>query len=436
MTWLKRKSHRSSAPSAAQGRDGAHPPHASAAATPGTEPAAATPGADPAAATPGTEPAATDISLPTHGPLGAGPQAATPGPAPAPADTGLPSHGPLGAGPFPEHGPIGAGPFPEHGPIGAGPFPEGDRPIWDPGPADEGDDEPGGQTAPPGPGPGDSGPDGTVREGATPVFVPGQAAGPDGPAPQQHPGLRERVTRRLRLGDLAADSRMRIWKRRTGIAIVAGCVFTFVFTWRAGLTAAVLAGIADAIYRSRTTASMPPGVRLTGAQKRTQRQLAHMERAGYRALHSRPIPGSRDFIDHFVVGPTGVYAIDSESWDKRLPVRTMNARQLWHGPFSKKDRLEHARWEAKQAGDRLAAELGTEVYVRPAMAVYGPQIPWTVATIRDVDVFSGGRLRKYLRRNAGMKDRPKLGPAEIEQVYAAAARVLPLTGASYRTPVA
>jgi hypothetical protein len=228
---------------------------------------------------------------------------------------------------------------------------------------------------------------------------------------------------------------MRTWKRRALIAIAAGLVFTFIFTWRTGLTAAVLAAIADAVYRSRTTASMPPGVHLTGAQKHTQRQLAHMERSGYRALHSRPIPGSREYIDHFVVGPTGAYAIDSESWDKKLPVRTKNARQLWHGPFSKKDRLDHARWEAKQASDRLSAELGTQIYVRPAMAVYGPQIPWTVATIRDVDVFSGGRLRKYLRRNAGMKDRPKLGAAEIEQVYAAAARVLPLSGGSRRTPV-
>jgi hypothetical protein len=243
------------------------------------------------------------------------------------------------------------------------------------------------------------------------------------------------LAHRLRLSDLAADSRMRIWKRRVLVAVVAGLVFTFVFTWRTGVTAAVLAAIADAVYRSRTTASMPPGVHLSGAQKRTQRQLAHMERAGYRALHSRPIPGSREFIDHFVVGPTGVYAIDSEAWDKHLPVRTKNARQLWHGPFSKKDRLEHARWEAKQASDRLSAELGTQIYVRPAMAVYGPQIPWTVATIRDVDVFSGARLRKYLRRNAGMKERPKLGAADIEQVYAAAARVLPLSGASRRTPV-
>jgi len=276
----------------------------------------------------------------------------------------------------------------------------------------------------------------TAGSGPSPGSGPGPSGSPRpsgsaGPAPA-HP---ERKADRLRLGDLMADSRMRIWKRRVLVAVVAGLVFTFVFTWRAGLTAAVLAGIADAIYRSRTAASMPPGVRLTGAQKRTQRQLARMERSGYRALHSRPIPGSREFIDHFVVGPTGAYAIDSESWDKHLPIRTRNARQLYHGPFTKKDRLEHARWEAQQATDQLTAALGTPVYVRPVLAVYGPKVPWHVATIRDVDVFDGGRLRKYLRRNAAIKDRPKLGAGEIEQIYTAAVRVLPLNGAAQHTPV-
>ncbi len=282
----------------------------------------------------------------------------------------------------------------------------------------------------------------TAGSGATPGSSsdrPGALGGSPGTGPGGSPGTgaggRERIADRLRLGDLLADSRMRIWKRRLLLAIVAGLVFTFIFTWRAGLTAAVLAAIADTIYRSRTTASMPPGVRLTGAQKRTQRQLARMERSGYRALHSRPIPGSREFIDHFVVGPTGAYAIDSESWDKRLPIRTRNARQLYHGPFTKKDRLEHARWEAQQASDRLTSELGTPVHVRPVLAIYGPKVPWHIATIREVDVFDGDRLRRYLRRNAAMRDRPKLSAGEIEQIYAAAARVLPLNNAAQRTPV-
>ncbi|HEY0718647.1 MAG TPA: NERD domain-containing protein [Streptosporangiaceae bacterium] len=240
---------------------------------------------------------------------------------------------------------------------------------------------------------------------------------------------------RLKLGDLMADTRMRIWRRRLLIAVVAGLVFAFIFTWRAGLTAAVIAAIADVIYRSRTTASMPPGVRLTGAEKRTQRQLARMERSGYRALHSRPIPGSREQIDHFVVGPTGAYAIDSEAWNKKLPIRTRNGRQLYHGPFSKKDRLEHARWEAAQASERLTAELGHEVYVRPVLAVYGPGVPWNVATIREVDVFNGDRLRKYVRRNALLKERPRLSKDEVEQIYTAAARVLPLNNADQHAPV-
>ena len=181
-------------------------------------------------------------------------------------------------------------------------------------------------------------------------------------------------------------------------------------------------------------ASTPSSVQMIRAQKHTQRQLARMKRAGYSALHFHPSPGSREFIDHFVVGPTGVYMIVSESWDKRLPVRTREARQLWHGPYDKKDRLEHARRQARQASERLARELGSEIYVRPAMAVYGATIPWNAATIRDVDVFSGGRLRMYLRRDAKMKDRPKLSATEIERVNAAAARILPLNAGSRRTP--
>ncbi len=262
------------------------------------------------------------------------------------------------------------------------------------------------------------------------------SAGPAYAASNRWDGT-DRKADRVKVGDVMADARMRIWRRRLLIAIVAGLVFTFIFTWRAGLTAAVLAAIADVIYRSRTTASMPSGgaVRLSGAQKRTQRQLGRMERSGYRALHSRPIPGSREQIDHFVVGPTGAYAIDSEAWDKNLPIRTRNGRQLYHGPFSKKDRLEHARWEASQASERLTTELGHPVYVRPVLAVYGPGVPWNVATIREVDVFNGDRLRKYLRRNALLRDRPKLSKDEVEQIYAAAARVLPLNNAAQHAPV-
>ncbi len=227
------------------------------------------------------------------------------------------------------------------------------------------------------------------------------------------------------LTHLSEDPRMRAWQRRVIIAVIVGVVFTIVLNWRYGLTLAVLAAIADTVYRSRTTFYARPGVRLTAAQRRTLNQLHRMRRKGYRAMHCSPIPDSEDQIDHLVIGPAGVFAIDSDTWDKRTPVRTMNGRQLWHGPRSMKDRLEHAHWEAARAAELLSRELGSPVSVRPAMAVYGPKIPWDVATIRDVDVFSGPRLRKYLHRRARQMRGQRLTHADIERIEAAARKAFP-----------
>jgi hypothetical protein len=213
---------------------------------------------------------------------------------------------------------------------------------------------------------------------------------------------------------------MRTWQRRAMIAVAVGLIAGILLhNWRWGVTLAVLAAIADTIYRSRTSFRGPAGVRLTRAQKRTARQLASLERKGYRTMHVLAIPDSAEQIDHLVIGPAGVFAIDSEDWDRRLPVRTSSHRQLWHGPRDMRDRLTHAQWEAGQAATLLSAKLGSAVTVRPAMAVYGPKIPWDVAEIRDVDTFSGPRLRKYLRRRARRRD-TRLSAAEVERIDRAA----------------
>jgi len=227
------------------------------------------------------------------------------------------------------------------------------------------------------------------------------------------------------LAHLSADPRMRAWQRRAIIAIVVGVAFGILFKdWRWGLTLAVLAAIADTIYRSRTVFNGPDGASLTAAQRRTVRQLGRMERKGYRAMHCVPIPNSDDQIDHVVIGPAGVFAIDSEVWDKRMPVRTSSHRQLWHGSTNMKDRLEHARWKSEQVAELLSGALGSPVSVRPAMAVYGPKIPWHVATIRDVDTFSGASLRGYLKDRARQAKGHRLSRSEIERIDKAARKVL------------
>jgi len=242
---------------------------------------------------------------------------------------------------------------------------------------------------------------------------------PAGDEPRQ-PGIGQR---RGNLAHLSANPRHRAWQRRALIVIIVGVVFSIVVSWRLGLTLAVVAAIADTIYQSRRL----PGrrVKMTRAQRHTRRQLAKLGRAGYRAMHGNLIPDSEEQIDHLVVGPAGVFAIDSESWDKHLVVRTKNARQLWHGPFSMKERLEHARWESEQAAELLSGAVGSPVTVRPAMAVYGPRIPWDVATIREVDVFSGPRLRRYLRKRARQDGKPRLDQVQVERIYEAANQAFP-----------
>jgi hypothetical protein len=48
-----------------------------------------------------------------------------------------------------------------------------------------------------------------------------------------------------------------------------------------------------------------------------------------------------------------------------------------------------------------------------------------VATIREVDVFSGPRLRKYLRRRARNGDIKPLTDDEIERIFKAANKAFP-----------
>jgi len=244
---------------------------------------------------------------------------------------------------------------------------------------------------------------------------------PSDPEPEPDHHL---LPHRRTIAHLAKDSHGPVWRRRLIIAVVLGVVFTIFTNWRIGLTVAVVAAIVDAFIRSRNTAASAAEGLTSGAQRRTKKELAKLERSGFKALHIRAIPGSDQVIDHLLVGPTGVYAIDSEEWDKRLPVRTRNGRQLWHGPYSQKERLEHACWEAAQASDLISNALGEDIPVHPAMAVYGPAIPWGFAKIRDVDVFSGDKLRKYLRRHrAGQATR--LDPPDVERIYTVADKVLP-----------
>jgi hypothetical protein len=224
---------------------------------------------------------------------------------------------------------------------------------------------------------------------------------------------------------LLDDPRTRRWLLRAGLAIAVGAGVGLIAGWRLGCTVAGLIVIADVVRRSRTSSTVTAWQKSSAAERRTEKQLKSLQRNGYLVLHARAVPRDDDGvsdgrIDHLVIGPSGVYAIDSEKWDKRLPVRTMSHLKLFHGPFNKKDRLDEARWEAQMASLIIGERVGFDVPVQPSVAIYGPSIPWKVMRVRDVDVYAGNRARSYLRR------RPKiLTDGDVERIFEAAEEALP-----------
>jgi hypothetical protein len=144
---------------------------------------------------------------------------------------------------------------------------------------------------------------------------------------------------------------------------------------------------------------------------------------GYLALDDWRLPGSRELIDHLVIGPAGVYAIDSERWDPVLPIHTLNGR-IHLGPGSKDDRVDQLGLQARQVSEILSEELGAEINVQGALAIYGAMLPRSVVTIRGTDVIRGTELRAYLRRRA-RTSAITLTKEQVQVIHDTAIRALP-----------
>jgi len=229
---------------------------------------------------------------------------------------------------------------------------------------------------------------------------------------------------RFLLPRLTIGPRQRWWLWRTGPALVAGILIAILVGWPVALITAGLILSAGALFSYRISPAFSPALRASSARRRTRRRLSRLGNAGYLALHDRLIPGTDQVIDHLVVGPAGIYAVDSEIWDRRLPVRATRGGKLFHGPRDQAARLDHARWEAGQVARLIGAALGQPITARPAMVIYGPTVPWIVVRISGVDVFCGRRLRKYLRREAAGRS-GYLDERQVEAIHDIAAQILP-----------
>jgi hypothetical protein len=86
-------------------------------------------------------------------------------------------------------------------------------------------------------------------------------------------------------------------------------------------------------------------------ERRTARLLAALECQGWAVLHDLALPGSQANLDHLVIGPGGVFVIDSKQYRGRLQLDPSG--RLRHGRYPLAPVLCAVSFEADQAAQVL-----------------------------------------------------------------------------------
>ena len=207
-------------------------------------------------------------------------------------------------------------------------------------------------------------------------------------------GSAEAQWRQLRAAEWTAWTRTLPWRVAVILGIsAAGGLLGSLLAPRLGLIVAALA-VAAAGWGLRFRPSPDASAWRRGAagERRTARLLDPLARHGWAVLHDLAIPGSQANLDHLVIGPSGVFVIDSKQYRGRLQLDPTG--RLWHGRHPLAPTLRAADFEADQAA-RVLPDPG--VAVVPIVAVHGAQVPWGKVVMDGVPVVSARRLPSMLR---------------------------------------
>ena len=173
--------------------------------------------------------------------------------------------------------------------------------------------------------------------------------------PRQPRAFRPGEYRRHRALDLAGWTRSLAWR---GPLVAATGLLGQVLAAQAGLQQVGLLGLAVAAlvgWRLRFRPSEQARTWQRGAQgeRHTARLLDRLTRDGYVVFHDLAVPDSPANLDHLVIGPSGVFVIDSKQWTGSVH---QGADGLaWHNHYRLDRTLETVRWEASRSAVCSAA---------------------------------------------------------------------------------
>jgi hypothetical protein len=187
---------------------------------------------------------------------------------------------------------------------------------------------------------------------------------PPGPPPAPHVGPPSgslgspgrsalAAARRRRSEELAAWMRTLVW--RAPLVAAAGVVVQ-VLADQAGLPWAGLLGLAVAALvgwrlRFRPSEQVTAWQRRAEGERRTARLLDRLVRDGFVVFHDLAVPDSPANVDHLVIGPSGVFVVDSKQWSGS--VHQGSDGLAWHNHYRLDRTLEMVRWETETVGRLL-----------------------------------------------------------------------------------
>jgi Nuclease-related domain len=211
--------------------------------------------------------------------------------------------------------------------------------------------------------------------------------------------------RQQRAGEWAVWTRRLRWRVAAILGVgAAGGVLASLVAPRLSLVLGALAAMAAGwMLRFRPSPDAVAWRRGAVGERRTAHLLAALERQGWAVLHDLAVPCSRANIDHLVIGPGGVFVIDSKQYRGRLQLDPSG--RLWRGRYPLAPALRAVSFEADQAALVLA---DPDVVVVPIMAVHGTQVPWGKVVADGVPVVSARRLPSMLRQLPAV-----LGPERV-----------------------
>jgi Nuclease-related domain len=216
--------------------------------------------------------------------------------------------------------------------------------------------------------------------------------------------------RRRRSEELAGWTRGLAW--RAPLVAAAGLVAGVLAT-QVGLPGAGLVGLAVAVlvgWRLRFRPSEQARVWRRGAagERETARLLDRIGRDGYAVFHDLALSDSPANLDHLVIGPSGVFVIDSKRWAGS--VHQSADGLVWHNNYRLDRTLATLRWQAETLGRLLG------VPVAPLVCVHGAHIQGGGLHAQGVAIVPASLLRSALGYDQALSD------ADVER-YAATARM-------------